>query len=262
MPPDIFQVNAEMPNGIDCGYDTRHNHHMTTQQQDTLYKVLGEDMRSCHGGDHVWTPGEWTPTIEPRMCEQGWHLCRGPVQLLEWLGPQIWMAEARGTVVESADKICVASCRIIRRIDAWNPTTARLLACDCAERPLHRERQAGREPDPRSWDVLRVARAYAVGAASQDQLDAARDAAWDAEDAAKGAAKGAAWAAARAAARDAAEAAWDAARSAARDAAWDAARDAWDAARDAWDAARGVAWDAEREWQAARLHHALLHGDD
>ena len=229
---------------------------MTTRQP-TLYKVLGEDMRSCHGGDHVWTPGEWTPTIEPRMCKQGWHLCRGPVQLLEWLGPQIWMAEARGTVVESADKICVASCRIIRRIDAWNPTTARLLACDCAERPLHRERQAGREPDPRSWDVLRVARAYAVGAASQDQLDAARDAAWVAW-AARDAARDAAWDAARDAAWDAAEAAWAAARAAA----WDAARAAARAAAEAaWDAARAAAWDAECEWQAAKLH-VLLHGDD
>lgn len=33
-----------------------------------------------------------------------------------------------------------------------------LIACDCAERALRREREAGREPDPRLWRALEVAR--------------------------------------------------------------------------------------------------------
>jgi hypothetical protein len=91
----------------------------------------------------------------------------------------------------------------------------RLFATDCAERALLRERAAGREPDERSWTVVRVARAYARGGATDEELAAA-----------KAAARAAAWAA-RAAA-------W-----AARDAAWSAV----------WSAALSAAWSAERQWQ-------------
>jgi len=66
--------------------------------------------------------------------------------------------------------------------------------------------------DQRSKNALLVARRYAEGKATDEELSAARAAAW-------AAARDAAWAAARAAA-------WDAAWAAARDAAWDAARDA------------------------------------
>ena len=45
------------------------------------------------------------------------------------------------------------------------------LACDCAERALQRERYAGREPDPRSWAAVEVARRYARGEATRDELN-------------------------------------------------------------------------------------------
>ncbi len=103
-------------------------------------------------------------------------------------------------------------------------TILREWACDCAERALTREREAGRETDPRSWEAIAVARRYNKGEATKEELAAAWDAAWDAAWAAAGdAARAAARDAARAAARDAARAA---ARDAARAAAWDAARDA------------------------------------
>ena len=97
-------------------------------------------------------------------------------------------------------------------------------ACDCAERALLRERAAGREPDPRSWEAVRIKRRWVEGRATDQELGAARDAA--------GAAR--AWAA---------EAAWDAA--------WDAAG-AW-----AWGAVRAeagaAAGEAEESWQRAHL---------
>ncbi|MFH1499240.1 MAG: hypothetical protein ABII82_15605, partial [Verrucomicrobiota bacterium] len=49
----------------------------------------------------------------------------------------------------------------------------RLFACNEAEVVLRRERRRGREPDPRSWEVLRVARRYANGKASDEELAAA-----------------------------------------------------------------------------------------
>ena len=54
-------------------------------------------------------------------------------------------------------------------------------ACDCADRALIRERNAGREPDARSWRAIEVARAYARGEASEEELSAACAAARDAE---------------------------------------------------------------------------------
>ena len=88
-----------------------------------------------------------------------------------------------------------------------------LLACQFAERALRRERNAGRELDPRSWAAIRVKRQWAAGKATDEQLDAAESAAWSA---ARSAARSAAESAARSAARSAAEsAAWSAAESAA-----------------------------------------------
>ena len=113
--------------------------------------------------------------------------------------------------------------------------TWRLWGCDCAERPLLRERAAGREPDPRSWEVVAASRRYAAAKASREELDAARDTAWAAAwDAAAGAAaRGAAWAAAR-----------GADRAAARSAGWAAG----------WDAAGGE----ERAWQRDAMAQRLL----
>lgn len=113
---------------------------------------------------------------------------------------------------------------------------ARMFACDCAERVLvcwykHYPK------DHRPKEAICVARKFAQGEASQEELDAARAAwdaaraAWDAAMAAWAAASAAAWAAARDA-RDAATAAASAAATAAAWAAWDAAM----AARAAWDA--------------------------
>jgi hypothetical protein len=101
-------------------------------------------------------------------------------------------------------------------INSWmDDRQCRLFAADCAERALVRERAAGREPDERSWEAIRVSRAYARGDATEEELAAAR-------------------------------AALDAAGAAALDAALAAARAA------AWDADEAAAKDAEREWQLQR----------
>ena len=84
---------------------------------------------------------------------------------------------------------------------------ARHIACDCADAILHiYEKETPSDNRPRH--AVEVARRYADGNATQEELDAARAAAW-------AAASAAAKAAARAAARGAAWAApWDAARGA------------------------------------------------
>jgi len=119
----------------------------------------------------------------------------------------------------------------------------RLLACDFAESALKYT------DDPRPAEVIRVARLYAVGQATEKDLAAAREAAlaaaWGALWAALWDAAGAAvWAAAR-------EAALAAAGGASWAALWDAAgdaRDAGDAARDAGDAAKLKQEEIFRKW--------------
>jgi hypothetical protein len=59
-----------------------------------------------------------------------------------------------------------------------NEKTLRLLACQFAEQALLAERAAGREPDARSWDAVAVARRFADGLATEDELSVAWSAAW------------------------------------------------------------------------------------
>jgi len=117
----------------------------------------------------------------------------------------------------------------------------RLMACDFAEAALIYV-PAG-EDRPRQ--AIEVARRFAAGDATREELSAAwaaaGDAAWAARSAAGGAAGGAAWAAWAAAGDAAGDAAWAAAGDAARDAAGGAAWAAWAAA---WAAARAAARDA------------------
>jgi hypothetical protein len=237
----------------------------------TWYKVLGEHGETYHGGTGKWyrphgkRPGKWMPEVKGTVecCQRGYHLITAS-QLIEWLGSTLWVAEGRGDTDIEPDKTAFRQARLLSKVEVWNDRTARIFACDCAERvlPLFEKRYPN---DRRPRTAIEVARKFADGKASKAELVAARDAAWDAardaawdaaSDAASDAARAAAWDAARDAARAAAwAAARAAARDAARDAAWDAASDAaWAAAR---AAARDAAWAAERKWQTTHLCEML-----
>jgi hypothetical protein len=201
------------------------------------WKVLGPDRKPCHHGTGQWPePGEWLSVegeIEP--CKNGLHLCRRE-DLVHWLGPEIWEVEAdESEMVSQSDKVVVRRARLVRRLETWNDKSARLFACDCAERVVHLI------DDPRPRAAIDVGRRFAVGDATRTELDAASAAA---RDAARAAARAAAWDAAR-------DAAWGAAWSADRDAAGAAA---WGAA---WSADRDAAGAVERAWQTERLFEYL-----
>ena len=117
---------------------------------------------------------------------------------------------------------------VVLREELISPRQLRLFACACANRALSRERKSGREPDKRSIEAIAVARRYAMGKATTEELSAAGNAARSAADAA-GSAAG--------------SAAWSAAGNAARSAAWNAA----------WSAAWIDAGNAEVEWQVRQL---------
>ena len=202
-----------------------------------FYKVLNRDLTSRNGGTYQWVLGEWAPEIEGTLvpCRRGYHVCQEN-DLLEWLGPVICEAEIGGQVLRAENKTAARTARIVRVLDTWNERTARLFACDCAERVLPIfERQHPADGHPRM--AVDTVRRFAEGQATREELAAAGDAAGDA---AWAAAWDAAWAAA-----------WAAARTAARTAAGTAAGTA------AWDAAGDAAWDAERQWQTQRLMEYL-----
>src|SRR5690606_31434495 len=193
---------------------------------------------------------------DPVPCRRGYHLCRDAADLLCWLGPTIWVAEAAGAVVAHRDKVVVERARLLRRLP-WDERTAREFAADCAERALP-VYEAAYPGDDRPRRAVEVARAYARDEATRDELSACA-AAWAAEAAAwaaEAAAADAAWAAAEDAAWAAAEAAaWAASKDAIEAAAWAAEDAAWAAAEAAEDAEAAEA--AERTWQAARLAELL-----
>ena len=137
----------------------------------------------------------------------------------------------------------------------------RLFAVSCARRSLLAERKAGREPDPRCWDVLRVVTRYTKGKASDEELRSAESVAESAAaSAVELAAESAAWSVASAASAE--SAAWSAA-SAARSAAWSvasAARSAaWSVASAA--SAESAAWSAASAESAARSAAWSLQAD-
>lgn len=85
----------------------------------------------------------------------------------------------------------------------YDERTLRHIACDCAEEVLHIYEQA-HPTDRRPRDCIAVARRYADGEATDDELIAAREVVWDAVDYSPyAAARGAARAAVNAAAGDA-----------------------------------------------------------
>jgi hypothetical protein len=226
------------------------------------YKTLDKDGRSCHGGDAewslptrnadgTWTPGDWMPEVRGNLepCANGYHVVTLE-QLPDWLGERIFEVEVGKEILPDDDKSVTRTCRLTRECAGWNERTARLFACDCAEHVLSLY-EAKYPDDDRPRKAIEVARRYAEGTATREELAAAGAAAWAAARAAAGAA---AWAAVRAAAEAAARAA---AGAAAWAAAWAASlaasRDAAEAARDAAEAARA----AEQQWQAARLEEIL-----
>jgi len=193
------------------------------------------------------------------MCRSGLHASVKAIDALGYApGPICCRVECSGDIEQQSDKLICRKRRVLWMVYAVRPL--KLWACDCAERALIREREAGREPDPRSWKGIEVQRSYLDGKATIEELkeaESASVAAWAAassaaSSAASAAARGTAWGTASDDAWDAASvaasaAAMNAASAAARAAAWDAA------SASAWDAASAAVWAAERDWQESAL---------
>ena len=188
--------------------------------------------------------GEWTPRKTPVFCRSGWHgvLEKDVLEHLpSQLGAQLWVVKAEG-IVHGDDKFAAERMRLIECIGTTDEINLRLFACDVSEDVL--DIFESKYPnDSRPRNAIEVARRFAHGEDTREELAAARDAAWAA---ARDSARDAAWAAAGAA-RDAAWAAAGAARAAAGAA---AGADAWAAA---WAAAGDAARARYSNWLVVRL---------
>jgi len=221
----------------------------------TYYKVLSADGTSPYQ-KVKWhlpengKPGKWMPYVKDtlRECEHGYHVLRAD-QLRDWIVSEaLFEVETKGVVVDFGDKCACHQARLVRRVEQWNGRNLRLFAADCAEHVLPIFEKA-HPNDKRPREAIVVARRYASGEATDQELDAAwdaaRDAAWDAAGAAAWATVG--------------DATWATARDAARDAAWAAARaTAWATVGDAtWATVGAAARAAEYKWQSERLRQYL-----
>jgi hypothetical protein len=112
--------------------------------------------------------GQWKPALsgdlEPcRNAYSGY----GVDHLAESISLDLYVIESQSEWIEGRYKLYSRGpVRIIEHLRGWDERTARLFACDCAERALLREREAGREPDERAWQAVRVARRRTLGTPS------------------------------------------------------------------------------------------------
>ncbi|MBF0180938.1 MAG: hypothetical protein HQM03_13020 [Magnetococcales bacterium] len=233
------------------------------------FKALGQDGACCHGGSGRWnTNGEWMPTIHGNLapCTRGYHLCRAH-DLIEWIGPVIWIAEGQGRSFVSPQYLIFQEARVVRSLPAWTPVVARRFAAECAQRvlPIVEERLPA-ETLPRQ--TIEAAWEFADGSLAFPRLAEPAQRAWQLARQLDGAARDAVIAAYGAVVWEAdGMAAWAAAGSA-RSAAAAIVREKTmqeakannlhprEAEKKA-DSAAAAALRAEREWQSGRLF-ALL----
>jgi hypothetical protein len=166
------------------------------------YKALTKDNRGTYS-DYDFTdylpkngkPGKWLPKVETLdMCASGYHYAKQS-DIIDWLNEQIFEVEVKGKTIKGDNKSAAQQIRFVRKCAKWNDKSARLFACDCAERvlPLY-EKEYPDDKRPRM--AIETARKFANGKATQEELAAAWAAAW-------AAAREAAWEAAGEAAREA-----------------------------------------------------------
>ncbi len=181
-------------------------------------------------------PGKWVKAEGKLIpCRNGIHACTLG-QAPNWLNVRAYIIELDGQVIDTGNKLVARRGRLVRYLDKWDDTNARLFAADCAERVL--KRRCPHDDRPRK--AIEAARAYARG-----EITAAAAAAASASCRAASVINAVAYATAYAA--EAHGNAVNVATCAAADAAADTTT----------TSDYTVAYAAERTWQGNRLAHYL-----
>ncbi len=105
----------------------------------TLVKFTAYGRMPAQGGKGRWPiPGQWQQVRGQLIpCRNGLHVTTIQ-QSPAWIAEELWTVEVRGERIDhrDGDKIIVQRARLVQRVKTWNPTTARLYACDVAERGI------------------------------------------------------------------------------------------------------------------------------
>jgi hypothetical protein len=159
----------------------------------THYKWLTSDGRGSYGhGDYSafkpnGKPGGWTPSITPRLCATGYHVCTADHLIAHArVGAELWVVETKGRADHGGDKSAFEQIRLVELVGVATSSLLIEFACDAAERvlPIFEARIPGDDRPRRAIIAARAARAAAAAAAA----DAARAAYADAARAAAAAA--------------------------------------------------------------------------
>lgn len=174
------------------------------------WHFLPADGKLAHGDGRKAKVNQKLSVKPPlRLCAHGLHASVNILNALQRAsGPVLCRVRCGGELIETARELCCEHRTVIAMADATQ--LLHEFACDVAEAALRKEREAGREPDKRSWAAIEAKRKWLKGEITDEELSAARSAA-----------RSAAWSAAWYAAWSAA---WSAAESAAGAIAWAAAR--------------------------------------
>lgn len=102
------------------------------------YKVLLDGLspftRSAWPLPRADGPGAWVETSgPPRLCASGVHACSVD-QLPPWLGPELWIVELGGQVVETGTTLISSRGRLVARVAAWDQPAGAAFARACAGR--------------------------------------------------------------------------------------------------------------------------------
>ena len=234
---------------------------LLVQPENTYWHFLHESRCLQHDDGRPVVVGETLRVAgAPILCKHGLHASARAIDALSNApGAVACLVTLGGEIAHSQDKSAAQERTVLWMVDATR--LLRDFACDVAEGALIRERERGREPDPRSWAAIEVMRRFLRGDASNSEGRTA----WAGADAAWAAAYAAAWAAASNAS-NASNAAADAAKAAAN-AAYAAMRAAYaaasvaayaDAARLAYVADHAAAYAASYAAFNERLTQMLL----
>ncbi len=132
-------------------------------------------------------PGKWV-TAKGKLvaCKNGIHACTLN-QAPRWLNARAYVIELDGRIIDAGNKLVARRGRLVRHLDKWGDTSARLFAADCAERVLPIfEREFPDDDRPRK--AIEVVRALARGEIADADRAAGAAAAYAAAEAAYGAA--------------------------------------------------------------------------
>ena len=149
------------------------------------WHFLRDDMTGGYGDEPAWTDGE-KRTVEGElvMCSHGYHASERLIDAVTYArGSTICRVEVSKDMLIDTDKVCSRSRRLLWHLPAEvGQGILHEFACWCAEQALKAELNAGREPDPRSWQAIETKRKWVRGEATDQELAAARDAARDAQN--------------------------------------------------------------------------------